>query len=88
MTQTHKNNFEKGEWYKDRDGDFIKFLKFSGRFVDFTAKVRNGIYRNGYGSWSENMIEMCIPMTIEEMKEHLPESEWWVKFNNDLFPIY
>lgn len=88
MNDKEKNQFEVGKWYKDKDGDFIKFYKFDDNFVDFVAKVRDGKYDYVSGHWNKNVFTKCIPMTIDEMKQYLPEREWWVEPNNELFPIY
>ena len=88
MKKAHKDKFEVGKWYKDRDGDFIKFLLFTDRHVDFTARVQNYTYSNMAGSWNEHAVVVCTPMTIEEMKQYLPEEEWWTETSNELFPIY
>ena len=89
MVQEEKNKFEVGKWYQDRDNDFIKFKEFDrDNFVNFTARVRDNNYRDEIGSWNLTYIVKCTPMTIEEMKQYLPEEEWWVEQSNDLFPIY
>ena len=88
MTRAHKDKFEVGKWYKDRDGDFAKFKEFDFNYVNFTGSVRNNKYSSEIGSWNLSCIVKCIPMTIEEMKQYLPKEEWWVEPLNDLFPIY
>ena len=88
MTQAYKDKFEVGKWYKDRDEDFFKFKGFDNNFVDFTGSVRDDRYSSMNGSWNIHTLPKCTPMTIEEMKQYLPEEEWWVEPSNDLFPIY
>jgi hypothetical protein len=89
MEQEEKDKFEVGKWYKDRDGDFVKFEGFNCNYLEFTSKVRKGNYCNEESEWNVTAFTNgCVPMTIEEMKKHLPESEWWVEKISELFPIY
>ena len=89
-------DFEKyivGKWYKDRDKDFVKFKEFEGDYLKFTAYVRYEEYNSAEGAWTVSSFPKCIPMSINEMKRFLPESEWWDKKQtqnkqSELFPIY
>ena len=87
-----KSKFIKGKWYKDKEGDFIKFNGFD-RIGDFkyTARVsRYGVkyYVEMKHIRSRGYFSICNPMTIEEMKQNLPESEWWSEQSSELFPIF
>lgn len=81
----------KGKWYKDNEGDFIKFEKFSN---DDTFLTSAHIFVSRHGEYSDGQHYLIaskyshVPMTIEEMKKYLPEEEWWVASSNDLFPIF
>jgi hypothetical protein len=75
MTQEEEDKFQVGKWYKDAYSDFIKFNGFSGEQIDFTARIRNGEYWRAESSWNTHSFNVCTPMTIDEMKRHLPESE-------------
>jgi len=85
------NELIKGNWYKDNEGDFIKFnycddnIHISQRL--FLSQLQT--YRNETFTLNKEKYTY-EPMTIEEMKEHLPESEWWVEEQKtvNLFPIY
>lgn len=88
MTKKEKNKYEVGKWYKDQDGDFVKFSRFEDSWLGFTAEVVNGMYSEFEGGWGETQFPKCIPMTIDEMKKYLPEHEWWTEHSNELFPIY
>lgn len=84
-----KEKYIKGTWYKDRDGDFIKFDGFDeGGDVKLTAAVLDGECEKYNDTWDSAVFPKCIPMTMEEMKEYLPEEEWWIEPSNELFPIY
>ena len=93
MQQEEKDKFEVGKWYKDTTGEFVKFEKFtfdkySGYEIAFSANVRGSIFQVDNNSWLIKYFDKCNPMTIKEMKDYLPESEWWEEKINDLFPIY
>lgn len=90
MADSVMKQFVLGKWYKDMDGDFHKFKEFfNGDTIYVTATVYDGEYELGNNSCGVGYFNNeCIPMTIEEMKEYLPEHEWWAEPNNDLFPIY
>ena len=89
MIQEEKDKFQVGKWYKDNTDDFIKFKEFErDGDISFTANVRKGVFNDYIDSWMIKYFSECVPMTIEEMKEHLPESEWWEETTSDLFPIY
>lgn len=92
MNKKTKNKFVIGNWYKDEDGDFIKFNGFNEDidpvYVMYNACVAGDEYYLENDQWSIEVFEDCIPMTIDEMKEYLPEEEWWIKPTNDMFPIY
>lgn len=84
-----KEKYIKGKWYKDKDGDFIKFSEFDEYGdVEFTACVQYDEYASRSCGWDRDAFPECTPMTIEEMKEHLPEHEWWSENSNEMFPIY
>ncbi len=82
--------FKKGKWYKDNEGDFIKFDCHDSINIYGTAKV----YKSQGKKYENDVISLTFsrytfsPMSIEEMKQHLPESEWWEETASDLFPIY
>ena len=83
-------DFKKGKWYKDNEGDFIKFYDYDAGYIYGSARIylsQGKKYENDVSSltFSRNTFS---PMSIEEMKKHLPEREWWVEQSNDLFPIY
>lgn len=93
MQQEEKDKFEVGKWYRDSTGDFVKFERFtfdkySGHEIFFSANVRRSIFQVDNDSWLTKYFDKCNPMTIKEMKDYLPESEWWEEKINDLFPIY
>jgi hypothetical protein len=85
------NKFVIGNWYKDEDGDFIKFNGFDEdlEYVKYSACIAGTDYHTYEDDWAiECLGDQCIPMTIDEMKEYLPEEEWWIKPTNEMFPIY
>ncbi len=91
MKKELRDQFQVGEWYKDRDGDFVKFKEFSERYLGFTARVRNGEYWKDASEWNvDAFTNGCVTMTTEEMKRFLPKSEWWEEKPKaiGLFPIY
>ena len=93
MEQEEKDKFEVGKWYRDSTGDFVKFERFtfdkySGHEIFFSANVRRSIFKVDNDSWLIKYFDKCNPMTIKEMKDYLPQSEWWEEKINDLFPIY
>ena len=82
--------FKKGKWYKDNEGDFIKFDYYDAGYICGSAKIfvsQDKKYEKETTSLTFSKYTFN-PMSIEEMKKHLPESEWWVEETNDLFPIY
>lgn len=83
-----REELKKGKWYKDDEGDFIKFDRFNKSLTVCSAYV----FKANYGEYRErefslSKIRTYEPMTIDEMKKHLPEHEWWTE-SNELFPIY
>ena len=82
--------FEKDTWYRDIEGDFHKFKCFAGDdIINYSATVLNKKYIKENSCFGVGYFgNLCIPMTITEMKMYLPEEEWWVIPSNDLFPIY
>jgi hypothetical protein len=83
-------DFKKGKWYKDDEGDFIKFDYYDDGFIYNSARI----YVSQGKKYEKEPTILTFsrytysPMSIEEMKKHLPEEECWVEETNDLFPIY
>ena len=90
MSDVVKKQFVLGKWYKDKDGDFHKFKSLGDNdIINVTATVFDGEYECGSNCCGVGYFNnQCILMTIEEMKEHLPEHEWWSEPSDNLFPIY
>lgn len=80
MSNNVKRKFIKGKWYKDNDGWFHKFLRFDNDMIMLSATVYDGQYvDNGTFCGVGYFNNKCTPMTITEMKQYLPEKEWWVE---------
>lgn len=89
MNTEEKTKYIEGKWYKDKDGDFIKFKQFDkDGNLDYTAKVTNKTYVESNGGWFSRVFPECIPMTIDEMKQFLPKRIWWDENSKELFPMY
>ncbi len=81
--------FEKDTWYRDIEGDFHKFKRFDDDTIHYSATVMSKKYIKENSCFGVGYFgNLCMPMSIDEMKMYLPEEEWWVIPSNDLFPIY
>lgn len=95
MDKKVKDQFERGRWYVDSDGEFHKFDRFSDtdNYGD-TTMYTSRCYIDGEFGYSDDSLcfgyfdNKCTLMTLDDMKKYLPEDEWWVEPNNEFFPIY
>jgi len=94
MSKKVKNQFQYGRWYVDSEGDFHKFDFHKFDKFDGTTMVTLGCIIKGEFKYGDNCLGVgyfknkCILMTLDDMKKHLPQEEWWIDPSNEFFPIY
>ena len=92
MERLTAEQLEIGKWYEDNEKDFIKIGKVD--LASNTIRVDKRIFLSQLQTYRAESSSLTAdnytfqPMSITDMKNHLPESEWWVEETNDLFPIY
>jgi hypothetical protein len=92
MERLTAEQLEIGKWYKDNEKDFIKVIEVS--LASNTIRVDKRIFLSQLQTYRAELVSLTAdkytfqPMSITDMKNHLPVSEWWVEETSDLFPIY
>ena len=92
MERFTAEQLEIGKWYKDNEKDFIKVSEVS--LASNTIRANKRIFLSQQQPYSVESVSLTAdkytfePMSVKDMKKHLPESEWWVEETSDLFPIY
>ena len=92
MERLTAEQLEIGKWYKDNEKDFIKVSE--GSLASNTIRANKRIFLSQLQTYRAELVSLTAdkytfqPMSITDMEQYLPKSEWWVEETNDLFPIY